>query len=59
MYHMTAWDSPHILAPHTMACISIGIDMDQPNNSDTCNVYMLHNNQIMAADHFTAMLILN
>ena len=51
LYHTTAKDSPHILAPHTMACISTGIDIDQPNDTDTCNFYMLHNHQINAAEH--------
>ena len=55
LYHMTARDSPHILAPHNMACISVDIGIDQPNNSDTCNSYMLHNHQIMAANHSTEL----
>jgi hypothetical protein len=52
MYHVTTQDSPDTMAPHIMSGIGIGIGKIA-NDTDTYYFFMLHNNQIIAANTHT------
>ena len=52
LYHITTRDGSNTMAPRTMAGIGIG---QVPNGTGTCNFYMLHNHQLVTANHFVLL----
>jgi hypothetical protein len=49
-YQVTCGEGSSNMVPRTLR----GISVDQiPSSTGTCSIFMLHNHQIMSADHFT------